>query len=87
MTSAASYEISSGSHGLMSFVAYLKTSTSLPLNFGSHLLAAVLYQDIGDQLISAFLRNSKYLKMVMMMCASFNFVHHTKKKKKQQIKS
>jgi len=55
VTSAASYEISSGSHGLMSFVAYLKTSTSLPLNFGSHLLAAVLYQDIGDRLTSAFL--------------------------------
>lgn len=28
VTSAASYEISSGSHGLMSSVAYLKTSTS-----------------------------------------------------------
>jgi hypothetical protein len=60
VTSAASYEISSGSHGLMSFVAYLKTSSRLPLNFGSHLLAAVLYQDkdIGDQMISAFLRYS-----------------------------
>jgi hypothetical protein len=61
VTSAASYEISSGSHGLMSSVAYLKPSPSLPLNFGSHLLAAVLYQDFGDQLTSAFLLYSTLL--------------------------